>query len=227
MYYIPANSNKYAADFDQPIMFIVIDLETLGKVAGSVVTEIGACSYVLASGHRQVYHEVVDLENSIDLCFSIDQSTVSWWNKQVGYETEDLLDLAPLLKQRWHNDVACPLDSLRDFNHWIETIKGFYKDHKVLFVGNGNDFDKVILEAYYDKLGVEQPWGYRDWFDLPTFVTMVQAITGRDVKEEMRVNREVSHRADRDAWDESLMIQHGLYLLKDAGIIKELPPQVD
>jgi len=123
---------------------IMIDLETLGRKPGCVISQIGLVAFTAdgITDRTQIY---VSSEDCQKHGMTIDASTVLWWLKQSDAARKHFEfgsnRLIPALTQ-----------TIQFFN------KNLDKDGSVW--GNGSDFDNAILGDAFDLVGTEQPWKY-------------------------------------------------------------------
>lgn len=125
----------------------MIDLETLGTKAGSVILSIGATMF--GEGYNtggMAFHEHLNLEAQISVGMSMDPSTILWWMEQ-----KDPARAAILAGQK---NAKYPSVVLEHFAGWLTQCKA------ETVWGNGADFDLPLLSAAYVKFGMKQPWKY-------------------------------------------------------------------
>lgn len=125
---------------------VMIDLETLGTRADSVIMSIGAVKFDLQTG-------AIDAANAFYASVSIDsnheaiprhisESTLVWWTRQsaeaqkVFHEPKTTLYAALCDLQNWFGDADCDVWS------------------------NGADFDIPMLAHAYHSNGLEAPWKF-------------------------------------------------------------------
>lgn len=124
----------------------MIDLETMGIRPTSAIISIGAALF----DHEQVldtFYSNVNLNSSINLGMTTDQSTIDWWSKQsvqarAAWQTED----APAIE-----------DALKQLNDWM---LGHGSRAEICPWGNGADFDLVLMNHAFNLMGVDAPWKY-------------------------------------------------------------------
>lgn len=129
---------KHAARND-PIM---LDLETLGTGANSVIIAIGAVKFDPSTMEiTDVFYEVTDRDSCIAIGLEVDQDTVDWWAKQ---STE---------ARAAFNDPGKPI---------IGTLGKFstFANKDSVIWGNGSDFDNTIITNAYRKAGMKTPWQF-------------------------------------------------------------------
>ena len=122
----------------------MIDIETLGQHAGSVVLAIGAVKF----GDGQILDEFytrVDAESCVKAGLKVDADTVMWWMRQAD---------APRLEiAQGGVDLG---DALASFADWVDD-----PDSEVW--GNGASFDNALLAEAYRAAEIKAPWKY--WND--------------------------------------------------------------
>lgn len=122
---------------------IMVDLETLGNSANSVIIAIGAVKFD-ASRLGEEFYEVVDAESCVQAGLVMDTSTVLWWMQQSDEAR------AAFKRKGVHLGTA------------LTKFVGFC-DVEDRVWGNGASFDNTILSNAYRKTGIEQPWKF--WND--------------------------------------------------------------
>ncbi len=124
---------------------IMIDLETLGTSAGSVIVSIGAVRF---DAHKTLdtFYCLLDIEEAQrEWRFHIDASTVLWWLKQSE-------QARAALTSGNREGVASALIKLANFIRLGSEADEVW--------GNGSDFDNVLLADYYRKIRMPLPWKY-------------------------------------------------------------------
>jgi len=122
---------------------IMLDLETLGNNANSVIIAVGAVKFD-STGLGEEFYEVVDAESCVQAGLTMDTSTVMWWMQQS--------DEARAAFKRSGNPLVNVLAKFSAFCG---------EDDKVW--GNGASFDNTILSNSYRRTLKEQPWKF--WND--------------------------------------------------------------
>lgn len=123
---------------------IMVDLETLGTSADSVILSIGAVKFDLESGDiaDRGFYASVSVESNLSFRRRVSEETLLWWLKQpaaaqqVFFEPKETLDTA-----------------LIQFSDWVGT------DDYALW-SNGADFDLPMLAHAFTDLGIEVPWKF-------------------------------------------------------------------
>lgn len=144
---------------------IMVDVETFGTKAGSVIASIGAVKFNESSmleGAYGVFYEKIDVQSCLDLGLTVDASTISWWLKQTEEARKEIYDP----KDRLHIVVA-----LRKFWDFYGRDFDEKKIDPPLIWGNGSDFDLTkMMECAYMKTGFQRtPWEFWDIRDFRTF----------------------------------------------------------
>jgi exodeoxyribonuclease VIII len=129
---------------------VMVDLETLGLVPGSVILSIGAVVFD-AEGLGNQFYQVVSVEDSEAFGLRRDPATMRWWDAQ-SPEARKVLDDA------YASDATDLWRSLSRFNAWLVEQGGAVDS--VYLWGNGSNFDNVLLKAAYDACGMEPAWKF-------------------------------------------------------------------
>jgi hypothetical protein len=124
---------------------IMLDLETMGTCPDAAIIAIGAVSFGKNFIESRFY-EVIDLDSCVDGGGIMEASTVLWWLVQNDAARKAIT-----------SEGVSLLTGLQHFNAWCATL-GDKKD--LLVWGNGSDFDNVLLNATYARLGMALPWYY-------------------------------------------------------------------
>jgi len=130
----------------------MVDIETLGIHADSVMLTIAAIQFDLESGDMGMsFSRTVDIEDQVRRGRTITGDTLKWWLAQ-NPETLKLNMRAPV-----------PLESaLYDFGEFIY-------DNDLQFVwANGIAFDLAILKHAYRSIPLPLPWAYYNERDYKT-----------------------------------------------------------
>jgi exodeoxyribonuclease VIII len=138
---------------------VVVDLETLGQRAGSIVCAIGAVWFeeeeAIEPGlHGAAFYSRVDAQSCVEAGLKADVPTVLWWMKQ-GEEARSELtgEGAPLALAL---AGLCAWWPAGDPQVW----------------GFGADFDLVLLQAAFAAARMAAPWGFRQNRCLRTLAAM-------------------------------------------------------
>lgn len=163
-----------------------IDLETLGTVPGSVITQIGVAAFN-ADGHGPVFMDTffVDPQSCIDLGMTVQWSTIKWWLQQ----SDAARSMFALAMGRKLEDA---LHQVNDF------IRNFMQDGFTVW-GYGATFDIALLEcAYRAAKFAAPPWSYRQ-------VACARTLCGAMQVERPKSARE--HVGGEDAAAQAMLVQ--------------------
>ena len=126
---------------------IMVDLETLGTKADSVILSIGAAAFNAEKITKEFY-TIISVESCLDNGLQIYPKSLFWWMEQSDDAKRGLFT----------SDVSLP-DALSHFSDWV-----FEVGEDVAMWGNGEDFDNVILREAYLLAGFSEsriPWRFR------------------------------------------------------------------
>lgn len=123
---------------------IMVDLETMGTVPGSVVLSIGAV-YFDERGLGEEFYTVVSRPHSQELGLKESADTQAWWARQSESARKVIADSE-------HKDAPKLHTALSDLHDFIK------KDTNVKVWGNGADFDNPLLACCYDVAEMKQSW---------------------------------------------------------------------
>ena len=136
---------------------IMIDNETLGTTADSVILSIGAVKFDLATGKidDEGFYVSISVDSNMEMGRRISEDTLMWWLKQPAAAQQVFFEPKETLRTA--------LELLSD---WIGT-----DDYEVW--SNGADFDIPMLAHAYTQHSIEVPWKFwnarcfRTWKNLP------------------------------------------------------------
>lgn len=160
---------------------LMADLETTGTQAGCCILSIALVPF-LAESPLESFYERISHRLSLDAGFTDDHDNLLWWDKQ-----------KPSVQEEAFSGIRSPYSVLESMVAYCQTL-GEPKDIELW--GNGKDFDNVILAAAFKKLGIKQPWHYRNnrcYRDLAAYYPAVP-----------RVDPEIPHHALYDASAQAL-----------------------
>lgn len=149
---------------------VMVDIETLGSVPGSVILSIGAVTFDCNQLNPGRFHpwvgnhffRSIDIFSSLLAGLTIDPATAQWWKKQSS--------AAQYAAQPIDGKVSIT-DALGDFHTYLTTDKDTYVWAK------GPDFDLTLLQAAYQLLGNSPlPWKYRNARDVRTIYWLAGGI---------------------------------------------------
>lgn len=179
---------------------VMIDLETIGTVPGSVVIEVAA---VMFSPTRRelgpVFVKEVSMRAHDQQGREIDEDTLAWWMDRVK---------EGIVMPGLHGGQ----DSLRLVIMDLGEFLRAYLADRGLVWSWGIDFDLGILADAYRDYGIEQPWSYGRQRD------------ARTLCQELQVERqgEIHHRAHADAQQEAEAVMEAIALAREIIAEKEL-----
>ncbi len=131
---------------------IMIDIETLGTLPGSVILSIGACTLDM----NFKFYQTIDPDSCVKAGLSADINTMRWWDSQ-----EDKI------REEAFSGTIPLLNSLLNLNGWIELVRGDKSD-ELNFWCNGASFDFPLLNVAYNKVDVKPMWNYFELRDYRT-----------------------------------------------------------
>lgn len=173
---------------------VMIDLETLGLKPGCAIAAIGAVFIQGGEIVSDFYRRINWGQSVTKYRLELDPATVRWWLGQSSEATQELTaDGGHTLRQ-----------ALIDFQRWLKKRS---PENNHLVWGNGSDFDNVILDAAYQRLALNRPWGD---FSNRCYRTLAKAFP-----EIPRPKPEVKHHALHDARAQ------GLHLIELQGVLNE------
>lgn len=121
---------------------IMLDLETLGTKPGCVILQIAAVEF---EGEAILDHfdMKIDIKSCLEAGLYIDTETLKWWSRQenIGSVMTGSAGLRVTLEA---------------FTKWLGRCEAGE------IWANGASFDFPILAAAYEKVGLEQPWSFRN-----------------------------------------------------------------
>lgn len=123
---------------------IMIDLETLGARADSVILSLGAVKFDLNSDKidDKGFYASISVDSNLELGRRIQEDTLLWWFKQ---------DIAA--QSVFHEEKTTLAQALEDFSDWVGT-----DDYEVW--SNGADFDLPMVAHAYAQIQMETPWKF-------------------------------------------------------------------
>jgi hypothetical protein len=150
---------------------IMLDMETVGTAANSVILSIGAIYFNDDGSTGKEFYSLLDTISQLDKGRVEDESTVDWWEKQ----SDEAKKEAYSVPEEDRPDTLQVLKSLHDF------IKEGGKD--VLIWGNGSDFDNALLADLFRSFGMKQPWAFWNNRCFRTFKSEFKALANEPVFE--------------------------------------------
>lgn len=127
-------------------LHIVLDLESMGTQSDAAIISIGAS---VMDHPKQVFHNAVDLVDSVKHGGTMNPQTILWWMEQSQEARNSFRYGSPLVTV------------LQLFTTWVKAVSELAGCEKPSIWGNGVDFDNVVLKSAYDRAGIDVPWGFR------------------------------------------------------------------
>ena len=124
---------------------VMIDLETLGTSADSVIMSFGAVRFDSESGEMddEAFYRSISIESNLEKGRRIDESTLIWW-----------MDQSAAAKKVFTEPKVSLEEALTEFYDWVGTDKNTY------VWSNGADFDIPMLHHAVKSFGWELPWNF-------------------------------------------------------------------
>lgn len=151
----------------------VVDIETLGQGADAVICSIAVV--VVDLGSLVVVDEFYCRVDHNQVNRSRSEGTLAFWEQQRQESPAAWDELFNPAGQRLF--ITSALELLATF-----LLKAFGRIEDVQLMGNGSEFDNVILAHAYDQWGMAQPWHFRGNQSLRTAVWMGRVLLGIDPK---------------------------------------------
>lgn len=135
---------------------VMVDIETLGTKAGSVILSIGAVAFDRVTGEISPtqFHVPISIASSVRLGATIDADTIRWWRDQ-SPEAQTII-------WRALSGGEDLLSTLNDFGIWLNEVGAQGTDRvrasMIRVWGNGADFDNVLIAAACAQAGRPLPW---------------------------------------------------------------------
>jgi hypothetical protein len=147
---------------EQPKVYtdLMIDLETLGLTANSVVLSIGAVFFDLEGEDLgPTFYTNVDRESCVSLGMDVVPQTVAWWSEQSAAARAGLFDPPPVPV----------VDALKSFYLWAS--KNSFRPNVPLRVwSHGAAFDIPLIRTLAQKTNSLLPWSYKNEHDTRTLL---------------------------------------------------------
>ncbi|MFM5431429.1 3'-5' exonuclease [Aeromonas veronii] len=171
----------------------VVDIETLGQGADAVICSIAVV--VVDLGSLAVVDEFYCRVDHNQVNRSRSEGTLAFWEQQRQESPAAWDELFSPAGQRLF--ITSALELLATF-----LLKAFGRIEDVQLMGNGSEFDNVILAHAYEQWGMAQPWHFRGNQSLRTAVWMGRVLLGIDPKYQLPFDG-VRHHALHDARHEA------------------------
>lgn len=180
---------------------IMLDIETIGTTAGSIILTLGAIKFDRAGDIRRgpypasadeiaarsdSFYARLDMVELKALGFTADKDTIAWWMKQKGEVRYEAMLAQP------REPIAAVLDR---FYLWFGNSAHPWS--------HGDDFDCVLIDAAYRKLGRKTPWFFTETRDTRTLFDIAKL----SAAEQKSMRSKKHHHALFDCWDQIIMAQ--------------------
>lgn len=168
----------------------MVDIETIATTPNSAIITIAAVRFDALSraDNWDTLELLVDADDCIGRGFDVDTNTLEWWGRQSPEAQFAAFEKGPRV----------PLDqALAQLSKFVFSAERLWCQ--------GMNFDPVILENAYQKLGQTIPWSYWKWRDSRTLLSLMPDPPKKD-------NR--AHDAVYDAVWQSQRVQEVLKSLK-------------
>jgi hypothetical protein len=121
---------------------VMVDLETLGTLPGSVILSIGAVAFDEFGVAEEGFYRAIRRDSCEAAGLQVSAETQAWWDKQSLEARAVLVDRSAVSLE----------DALRRFNEWIAHVSD---SPDVRVWGNGANFDNPLLACAYDAVNVK------------------------------------------------------------------------
>jgi exodeoxyribonuclease VIII len=123
---------------------VMIDLETLGTAADSVILSIGAVRFDLDSDNIDDagFYRSISIDSNLDYKRRIQEDTLIWWLKQ-----------SPEAQKVFTEPKETLLTALTEFSDWLD-------DGSAMMWSNGADFDLPTVAHAYHQVVMDVPWKF-------------------------------------------------------------------
>ena len=173
----------------------MIDLETLGTSADTVILTVGAIKFdplTDADPYADMYHRL-NVDQQTDLGRTIDESTIEWWGKQDPEIWEEALG----------DDNRIDVDDfIRDLQKWVVGVDVIW--------AQGYGFDITILDHLLLSKGHNLPWNFWNVRDSRTLFQLMP-------KDPRKALNFAAHNALEDCRAQAKCVQ---YCYRELGIQK-------
>ncbi len=181
---------------------VVIDLETLSISPGAAIGTVGAALVDVLTGEiLSEFYERADLKGQDSRLR--DSTTMAFWAEQklVNRLAWDEVFSTEISRR----PLACVLQT---FCNWMMAIQETYGEVEVM--GNGPEFDNVIMVDALKWCGLDDPWHFRFNQSLRTVVWLARLLLKIDPRNIPLVPGEVQHHALHDARREAKGLYRGV-----------------
>lgn len=153
------------------VVDVMLDLETLGTVPGSVVISIGASSTAPedvsdATSMSREFLCKISIASALHAGLVADPDTLSWWRKQPLKVWQEVTDNG--------GDLAFVLGEFAD---WLAALRkgpdSSKTGTKLRLWGDAASFDLTLLACAYRAVHMPVPWHYQEEFCYRTLRTIL------------------------------------------------------
>lgn len=139
-------------------MHCMIDIETLGTKADSVVLTIGALRFNpdTMDDPTEGLHLYLEVDEQTSAGRSVSEDTMAWWGEQAEEVREDVF------REDGRIGIAAALDQLAEFLRDADAVWA-----------QGPTFDMIILENLYESNGRKVPWRFHRVRDSRTLFSVL------------------------------------------------------
>ncbi len=149
------------------------DIETLAKSPAAKIGAIGVVLVDVVEGREAGrFYTPVCLDSQLNR--ETDTDTEAWWEQQKEQFPAAYTEMYAEDIERM--SLRGALEALSAF------LKANFGDKKIQFMGNGPEFDNVILGHAYEQAELEVPWHHAGNQSLRTVVWMGRVLRGIDPK---------------------------------------------
>lgn len=118
---------------------VMVDLETLGTIPGSIVVSIGAVFFDEMEVAEWGFYRAISRAASENFKLTANPLTEAWWEEQSEEARKVLTDPAAI----------SPRTALEHFNDWLSANAD---PTEIRMWGNGANFDNPLLAVLYDRV---------------------------------------------------------------------------
>jgi hypothetical protein len=172
----------------------MIDIETIATTPNSAIITIAAVRFdaLARTDKMETLELLIDVDDCMGRGFDVDPNTLDWWGKQSPEAQYAAFEKGPRL--------LLP-DALTSLSRFVFNTQRLWCQ--------GMNFDPVILENAYRKIGQTVPWMYWKWRDSRTLLSLLAELPKKDSR---------AHDAVYDAVWQAKLVQQVLQTLKVEGI---------
>ena len=175
---------KYLEELGLSQEVAVLDIETLGKAANAVIPSIGCVIINIFTGDViSKFYVRCDVQSQLKIR-TTDQETFDWWESQLKEYPNS------------YNEIFSDKLSRVDLKEALNQLNDFLKSHlpnRPQVVGNGPEFDNVIVVNAMQQAGIEPAWDHGCNQSLRTFVFLGRYLLNIDPKYKLEFKGEKHH----------------------------------